>query len=210
MIAVVTDNESLSSFCVKACEELGFLTVLLPITQNPRKVQIEYISAAIVSVESDRALASKLCRSIKRIKPDIQILSVVYPSEESSSKYLDVPGSTCQMYLPCTSNDLSEKLQKICDSEFDICDLSFVKGKRQIIYRGFPLRLSKKEYTIMRYISICSPCAVKEKLLCSLCDNISTKCLAVHVCNINRKADCICSCRLISHANGGYILNRHE
>ncbi len=83
------------------------------------------------------------------------------------------------------------------DMEHLVCGSVRLRGE-EILFRGYPLKLTGNEMRIVRQLAVCRDTYFSGEELAGLClDGGGADAAAVHVCHLNQKSDALCGAPMI-------------
>ena len=207
MIAVISDDRKFSKRCCDILESMGLMTVSIKHQFAKRALHCG-AKAAIVHSGKDRSIAEKstlaLSKSDFKGKPIIAILT---RNTSLPAKYIELEGSTDQIKLPCSDTEIEELVRERCELVFSFKYLTLGGSKRKAELLGYDLRLSEKEYYLLRLIIHEKGNPVLRRQLSYWMHGMTNNCMSVHVSSINKKAYEISGRKLVLFGEDSYYLN---
>jgi DNA-binding response OmpR family regulator len=207
MILLVSDNNEFNNFAHPLLEDLGYVVFHIDKAHAINTAKKYCIHAVLVFIEDKASSTSRFCAKLRNALGDIKILTAVYKKPDSDSVYLEIPECDRQLILPCSADDFKFSAKHCFQNAISLGSLEMNYGRKNVYLLGYPLSLSKREYTILRMVSACHPSRLDDCLICKFLGGISRNCLSVSVCKINKKAALITGRHLIIRKEDRYCLN---
>lgn len=207
MVAVISDDKKFSKRCCDILGKMGLMTISISHQFAKRTLHCG-AKAAIVHSGKDRTAAEASTRALSNSdfkgKP---IIAVLTRNINLPAKYIELEGSTDQIQLPCSDSEISELVRERCNINISYKWLTLGGTKRGTELLGYKLRLSEKEYYLIRFIVHENGGPVLRRQLSYWMRGMSNNCMSAHVSGINKKAYEISGRKLVLFENDSYYLN---
>ncbi len=205
MVIIISKSENFREFTAQVLCNAGYITLfadyedIRSLIQN--KIDVLFlIHTSPKTKDISQAAVSDILLNI----PSAKILVAAETPEDSPARYLELEGSDKQLVFPFTDNDLIRSAKSLLQPTITVKEL-ILKSRNYIFLLSSPLKLSKSEYVLLRYIAKSYPNALPKKAIAKAL-GISESAVPVHISGINKAADRITERRLVIFKNG-YKLN---
>ena len=207
MVAVITDDKKFAVRCCNILKRIGVLPIHFKHQFAKRALHCG-ARAAIIHAGKDLAVAQVSCTALR--KSDFKnkpIITVVRRNVSGEAKYMEIDGSTEQIKLPCLDSDISDAVYAVMDVKISYGRLVLGGNTRCVDFLAYPLKLSDKEYSLLRFIVLENGGPVIRRQLSYWMRGMSNNCMSVHFSSINKKAYEISGRKLVMFEEDAYYLN---
>ena len=215
MILTLSDDSLLCKKLQKIYFQNGYFSFFekLQKIENFVDYDTDIIDFIVIDTTSDIRRASTVCKGLKERFPGARILALIRKKPSSKSLFITVEHADIELTFPFLDSDIVRAIEKFSSRLPSSLPLKIDADPNLTSLLGYRLKLTRTEHKILLLLYTNRFKPLSSSQIASLafpCDKSPTGALsiAVHICNINKKATSISGRKLIlnPHKNG-YLLN---
>ena len=203
MITVYSHNSDFNIFVEKVFSDIGIIPLFFDDASKLESFKSLDIKNFLIFLdEPSRSKVERICESVRNNFP----ISNIAVAVKDSTRFREIENIDKQIIIPCSENIFKQMIHRYFCFPTSCGVLKFEHKNRGVTLLGYPLTLSKTDYSIVKFLVLSKEKPLSPEIFSELL-NISNTCLSTHIGTVNKKAFALTNRKLIIHTKHGYMLN---